>query len=208
MTAYLGFDVLDQVIPSRPRDAIDDTLVRKSSVLDPGTGQRSGDELAAVGNPSKPFAWPCFSRAKVAELRAFLDARRGRVVPCWVPSWQQDLTLAADAANGATSLTLRWAGYARHLYPLGGARRHLALWSPGQPLMLRKVNSATDPGDLVTESVGLASATDRACPAAGTLVMFLRLVRLDEDLARIRWLSRDVAEAELVFRDLPQEAPA
>lgn len=207
MTTYAGFELLDQVIPNR-RGQVPDRLTRKTSRLQPGTGISSGDDLAALGNPVRPFSWPCFSRAEVAVLRAFLDARRGRVAPVWVPTWQSDLALAADAASGATALTLRWAGYTRHLHPMGAVRRHLALWSPGQALTPIKVTTAADPDDGVTESAQLSTPLPRAFPAASTLVMFMRLCRLEEDLASIEWASAEVAECDLSFRELPMEVPA
>lgn len=206
MSTYLGLDVLDQTVHDRA-GSVEESLRRKLALLDGGTGAREADAQSGAPAPARPFLWTCLSRAAVAGLRAFLDARKGRCVPFWVPTYQQDLTLAADLGSGASSATIRWVGYALHLFPPGGARRHLALYEPGAALVYRRVTAATDPGTGLTESLALDSPAPRLFPAATTVVSFLRLCRLDDDDVRIEWSGRGFAQAELRIRDLPAEAP-
>lgn len=207
MSLYLGLDVLDQAVHDRA-GTVDESLRRKFALLDGGTGAREADAQSDAPAGARPFLWTCLSRAEVADLRAFLSARKGRCVPFWVPTYQQDLTLAADLASGASSATIRWVGYTAHMFPSGGGRRHVALYDPGASVAYRKVTAATDPGTGLTESLALDSPAPRLFPAATTIVSFLRLCRLDEDEVRIQWTSRGFAQAELRLRDLPAEAPA
>lgn len=207
MSTYLGLDVLDQVVHDRA-GTVDETLRRKFALLDTGTGAREADTQALAPSPVRPFLWTCLSRADVAVLRAFLDARAGRCVPFWVPSYQQDLTLAADLPSAGSSATVRWVGYALHMFPPGGGRRHVALYEPGTSLTFRKVTAATDPGDGLTESLALSSPAPRLFPAASTIVSFLKLCRLEEDDVRIEWAGRGYAQAALRLRELPLEAAA
>jgi len=206
VSTYLGLDVLDLTRHNR-EGTLAEIVRRKFVLLDPQTGQRVSDAQAAAPAPTRPFLWTCFSRPEITAMQAFLDARKGRCVPFWLPSYQQDLTLDQDAANGATSLTVKWVGYTGQMFPAGGGRRHLALYDPISAPVYRKVTAATDPGGRVTESLGLDSGTPRAFPAATTVVSFLKLCRLEEDKTRTNWLSRGVAEAAITVRELPQEAP-
>ena len=206
MSTYLGLDVLDLTRHNR-QGTLAETLRRKFRLLDPSTGKRVSDSQGKAPAPARPFLWTCLSRPEITAMLAFLDARKGRCVPFWLPSYQQDLTLAADAASGAISLTVRWINYTVQMFPQGGGRRHLALYDPNSSPVYRKVTAATDPGGRVTESLGLDATLPRAFPAATTVVSFLKLCRLEEDRNRTNWLSRNVAEAEIMVRELPQEAP-
>lgn len=204
-TQYQGYDVLDQRVHDR-QGKLEEQSRRRFVLLDNVTGKRQAYIPTAAPAPLRTFLWTCASRAEVAQLRAFLDARKGRAVPFWLPSYQQDLVLAADAANAATSLTVQRIAYALQMFPSTGARRHLALYPHGGgTLTLRKVSDATD-GD-PTESLALSSALPQAYPAATTIVSFLKLCRLEDDDVEIRWLGENVARASLRFRELPNEAP-
>lgn len=206
-TTYQGFDVLTAAGHNR-RGRLVDSIARAVEVLDPGTGLRAGDTRAAAPNPVRPFLWTCFTQVQITALRDFVDARKGRAVPFWVLSHNQDLQLAADASSGATTLTVHWVGYTQRLFTLGGSRRHLALYAPGSAPIYRKVTAASDPGTGLTETLTLDSPLAAALPAATTVLSFLRLCRLEDDAVTTRWITNDKAEAELRFRELPQEAPA
>jgi len=205
VTTYLGFDVLDQVMHNR-RDSTEVRSDRGFDVLDNATGLRDSWIRTHAAAPARPFLWTCFTRAQAAALRAFILARRGRAVPFWVPSYQQDLRLSSDVSAGASGLNIRWIGYQRHLFGDGGWRRHLALYDQHLQLELHKVTAAADPNDYITESLTLSAPLAHNWAAATTIVSFLHLCRLDEDGAKLSWRGQ-TAEAQLTFRELPLEAP-
>lgn len=203
---YLGLDVLDQVAHNR-RGVYQDDGQRQFELLDSGTGTRSSDARGTAPTPVRPFLWSCFDRAAVAQLRAFVHARRGRAVPFWVPTYQQDLTLATDLASGGSTATIRWVGYTKHLYANTG-RRHLAFIQPGGTMLLRKVTGATDPATYITEDLALSSSVSPTQTAARTIISFLRLCRLEADEVVLDWRGRGICEATLLIHDLGMEAPA
>lgn len=206
MSPYLGFDVLD--VGHDRREPVEDLPFRRHEVLDADTGPRSGFTFTEAPAPARSFLWTCSDLGEAAALRAFVAARRGRAVPFWVISHDRDLTLATDLLSGQDTPSVVWVGYARHLFPYGGARRHVALYRPGLAPVLREVTGATDPGTGLTESLVLDSAVGSDFPAANSIVSFLRFCRLEEDDVELEWLSRGVAQARLRFRDLPLEVPA
>lgn len=203
---YLDYDVLT-INPNRT-GGIEETLRRRATLLDNRTGRKTSDEHSAAPAPARPVTWTALGRAEIAELRAFLDARKGRAVPFWLPSYQWDLTLAEDVLEDAATLTIRWMRYRQQMWGTTGARRHVALWTLGIGTMdCYRISDATDPGDSLTETLAIAPVAVRAYPATQTVVSFLKLCRLEDDLVEISHPAAHVAEATIRIRDLPLEAP-
>ena len=128
---YLGFDIL--ALDYNRTGPFEETSRRKF-VLAGGIGKRWADEQSAAPAPGRPFTWTAFGRQEIWELLAFVDARKGRAVPFWMPSLQPDLSLSADFSPGASLATIRWIRYAQQMFGTTGARRHLALWTLGNPI--------------------------------------------------------------------------
>lgn len=203
--AYLGLDVLDG-LPTNDGE-VQDAYMRRLELLDGGTGLLTTDIRDRAPDWTRTILWRCYSRAEAAVLRDFLARRRGRAVPFWVPTFDEDFTLAADALTNASSLSVIAAGYSSLVFSLGPARHHLALQAtPGIPIY-RKVSGAVDNGN-GTETLTLATSLDRDLSASRALVSFLRYCRLDDEAPKIAWNTRDYCECELPVRELAAECPA
>lgn len=201
---YLGYDVLE--VTHNMGEAIAEAFGRQGELLENPAGRRAFDDHAGIPLPQRSFSWFAPDREAVVALRAFLVARKGRLTPFWTPTFAWDLVLAANALAAHTQITVRRTGYGQFLYS-SPARRHLAIVPPGGPRLARKVTGLTDPGN-GTEILQLDSAHGVDLSAAGTVISFLVLCRLAEDLTRIRWWGTDGAEADLTFQELPREVPA
>lgn len=204
--AYLGFDVLETA-PNRREDVegAGETLV---DWLDNPTGVFAGSARAAAPRLSRSFLFWLEGRGAIREFRAWLDARKGRAVPTWVPTWQQDLSLASDLGAADTEMVIRECGYTTDLFS-SPARRHLAFVSPGGAIACREITDSVDNGD-GTETLTLASAVGSAFLAGGPgagLVSFLTLCRLESDAAEIHYLTPTLAECALRFVEIPDEVP-
>lgn len=200
---YKGFDVMPWN-PSRDKD-IDDKMRRSVVVMDSETGNETVVDRTVAPSPLRSYTIVCFDRAEIEELFAFLDARRGRAVPFWAPTFQADLTLRADVSGGASSIQVQWVGYTQDVYPMALSRRYLALYGPDAVLGLHMVTSATD--NTTFETLGISPVAGRAYPA-DTVVSYLRLVRLEEDEVEISFPTPDTAIAVLQAREVPLEVPA
>lgn len=206
MSSYLGFDVLDLVEHNR-REPLEERVHRSFALLETATGLRRADEHSRSASPLRLFLWTVFNRTEAKAARDFLDGRKGRAVPFWLPSYQKDLTLAQDAAAAATILTIEHVRYTQLLFGTTGARRHFALYRPGSGMVFHKVTAATDPGDGLTETLSITPALASTFPKGTTLLSFLKLCRLEEDEVELTWLSRDHADVVIHCRELPNEAP-
>lgn len=201
MILYQGYEVLEEE-PNRI-DGEEVGVERSLALLDNLTGAVASETYAATPLAERPFTWFLEGRAAIADFRGFLDRRLGRLVPCWVPTWQADL--APTAAFSAAGVTVRDAGYTRTLFP-HPARRHVALITPAGGVIPRGVVAAAENGD-GTETLTLASPPGVLFPASGGLVSLLALCRLASDDVGLTWASVELAEATLRFAEIPREAP-
>ena len=205
---YLGTEVLDLTIldPNRA-SATDENTARKLAILDQLTGPVQMDPQAITPTPTSKILWTATSRAQAKLMADWIDARRGRAIPFWIPSYEADMNLAVDLASGGTIATVRWTGYHEYVWSKGFGRRHVAIHTPGFPLEYKAiVGSAHTPGS-ATQTITFSSGTARDYAAASTTIMFLRYSRLDSDDVRRTWLSNAVVEADIPLRELPIEEP-
>jgi hypothetical protein len=204
---YLGADVLTGF--SYVQDPAGETYNRRVSVAGGQAGKRSLDAQDPMAGWTRTLLLKCDGTDAVEALRAFLDARRGRALPFWLPTWDEDLTLAAGAAAEATEISIACpadVGYDRLLWPPGECRRYLQLWTWGSSPSYHHVTGIGTAalGALpLTISPPLPAAITTACR-----VSFLRYCRLDTDAPKLAWQGPAYAECELPMRELTQEYPA
>lgn len=205
--SYLGFEVLE--LNYNRIGGIEDRLHRKFVLLDPRTGKRKPDEQSPAPAGVRPFTWTAIGRNEIAVMRTFLDARVGRAVPFWFPSYQWDLELSEDVVETQASLSILWIRYTQQMFGTTGARRHVALWTLGDGSVMDyyRTIDADDPGNELTESITIDPAAVRDYEGATTVVSFLKLCRLESDEVSIVYPSGNVAEATISVRELPLEAP-
>ncbi len=204
--SFLGYDVLE--LNYNRVGAFEERLRRKFVLLSSKTGRRIADEQAPAPTTTRPFTWTAIGRDEITAMRTFLDARKGRAVPFWLPSFQWDLALAEDIAQNQSGATIRWVRYKQQMWGTTGARRHLALWSLGEGVMdYCRITGATDPTNYLTETLTLDPVAQRDYSRAQTVLSFLKLCRLDEDRIEVSYPSPQVAEATIRVRELPLEAP-
>lgn len=150
------------------------------------------------------------SRAELLDAKALIaETLQGRLKSFWVPSWVEDLTLAAAIADDDTTISVRGWHYGDFYSGEGLGREHIAIYAktqgePPTPLY-RKITAAARHED-GTETLTLDSAPGIATDAA-TLVSFLHYVRCSDDKLVIEWESMQVGVLELPVIDIPKEAP-
>jgi len=205
--SYLGFDVLE--LNYNRVGPVEERVQRRFVLLDPKTGTRRSDEQSESPAAVRPFTWTAIGRSEITAMRTFLDTRVGRAVPFWFPSLQWDLSLVEDILKDEATATIRWVRYAQQMYGTTGARRHVALWTLGKGSVMDcyRIAGADDPGDYETESLTLDPVALRAYSKETTVVSFLKLCRLEDDVIEISYPSGRVADALIRVRELPLEAP-
>jgi hypothetical protein len=205
MSTYLGYDVLE--LNYNRIGSFQDMSHRKFVLLDSKTGRRTTDEQSPAPEGNRPFTWTAFGDVEIAAMRTFLEARKGRAVPFWFPSFQWDLSLAQDVIATQAIITIDWIRYTQQMWGTTGARRHIAVWTLRNPAMdYYQITNANDPGDGLTETLTLSPAAIRDYPAATRVISFLKFARLDQDLVEISYPAVGIAQATIRVRDLPLEA--
>lgn len=200
---YHGYEVLTE--PADRTGATTSRHDRGVSVIASTVGKRLVLDRWGVPSVVRSFSWLAFDRPAIAALKAFLARRKGRVVPCWIPSDQADLVLSQEASAGSSALVIRRIGYAQHVFPTGSGRRHLYVSKQDGTLQPLAVTSALDNLD-GTESLGVSPALDQRLPA-GTALGYLVLCRLESDAVRLAFTTPHTCEAQLSFVELPKETP-
>jgi hypothetical protein len=204
--SYLGYDVLE--LNYNRIGAFEERLRRKFVLLNSKTGRNVTDDQAPAPAPSRPFTWTAVGRAEITAMRDFLNARQGRAVPFWLPSFQWDLALSDDVPQNQSSVTIYWVRYKQQMWGTTAARRHLAIWSLGDGTMdYCQITTATDPANYLTETLTLDPVAIRDYPQGKTVLSFLKFCRLEDDRVEISYPSPQVAEATIRIRELPLEAP-
>jgi hypothetical protein len=205
VTTYLGFNVLDAGVHNM-RDEIAESFGRLGSPLDSTTGPRTFDDQAGIPLATRSFTWTAIGRTNCNAIRTFLDACQGRLNPFWVPTCCWDLPLAADVSTGSSEMIVQKTGYRESLAGIP-ARSYLAVFARGQAMAIRKVTGAAA-DTAITEKISISAVPPVPWPAASTVVSFLVLCRLAEDITTIKWMSPTICEAGIKFQEVPLEVPA
>jgi hypothetical protein len=202
-TVYQGFDVFE-IEPSAVNER-EFTHRRSMARLDSRTGKlRARDRSGVAVVRPDGFVWLLDGRTEIQSYRDFIAARKGALVPVWVPTWNRDLEMDADLSAGNMNLSISKIGYTKFMFPTV-ARRHIAFLLADGTRHYRKITGASEGSS--NEVLTLDGSIGVLIPKA-TMVCFLTLVRLATDEPELVWHNRDLAEAVLDFVELPKEVPA
>lgn len=203
---YLGYPVLEL----RPDEAADlqAAYARKLVTLDNQVALPDVDDFSGIAWPTQSHPILALTRADQASLRSLLYWLQGRAQALWVPSWQNDVTLANAVATTDTSLTVRWCGIARYLYGLPG-RKHLRIELTNGTILYRTATAVVENGQL-TESLSLDSALGVAVVESAVRdISWMMLATLASDTVEIEHVTDGdgVASCTLSFAGVPAEEP-
>jgi len=204
---YAGLDVLTEPLmgPAPPGEGYN----RRAATVGGQPGVRVLRAQDDAAGWTRTLAFQLSGQARIEAMRAFLDARKGRAVPFWLPTWDEDLTLAGTCSAGSGFVYVCCpvdVGYDTLVYPLGPHRRHVQLWTHGAAPAYHKLTALGDWADDVREIDLTPNLTATATIA--TRVSYLRYVRLDTDAPVIARRGPGYASCELPVREIPLECPA
>jgi hypothetical protein len=134
-------------------------------------------------------------------FRAWFHTQLGACVPFWLPSYHQDLVLAAPVADIDTTITIRFMAYTARYYAADN-RKVLAFVRADGTLIKRDVASAVDNGD-GTETITLNEALGEDWEQTfGNGICFCWYGRLADDKAEIQWHGQHVSTVSLSMVEL------
>jgi hypothetical protein len=203
-TQYRGFDVLE--LAPNWESTLKRSYKRSLVTIDPKVGPIAVIDKGGSAIVGQDFPWWIDGHANVTMFRAFILRRLGQLNPFWIPTWDQDLVLAADVGSADGGILIQSEFYSRFLFS-SPARRFVAFIPiDGSGNVYRQITAAVDNGN-GTETLTLDSATGKTFAKAATMISFLTLARLASDKVEIKWNSSEHAESVLSLQEVPRETP-
>lgn len=200
--SYGGVPVILQ--PPNRSESLDQAFQRILSELDNQTGRRRILDSAGRSFTTQIHNWMCNGRAQQHDIRKLLYYLRGRARAVWMPTFNEDVTVARVAALGASIVDIEKIGYAY----TGGAvdgRKHVLL------------TDGSDYQGIEITGLGAALATDEErlltgdtldfALTPGQAFSFMDTARLDQDTVEITHHtdSDGVCEVSAAFRSFRNE---
>jgi hypothetical protein len=147
----------------------------------------------------RQHAYQFRTRADIAAFRRFLRRRSGRVVPAWIPSWNDDFIVTEDVESSAGVLTVIDNGY-RTFVDAHEVRRDIAIFRRGVALpIMRRITDVVDNFDgtvnlVLDTTVGATFPTEQI-----KRVCHMNLFRLGSDSVTLQWHTDIAMSATLNF---------
>jgi hypothetical protein len=197
---YRGRPILTQ----RPNEAESLTrqFVRLLATLD--SGLSASAQVTDVSKRALPMlAWRWIGNGREAhnQYNALLYWLAGRFRALWVPSWGDDLTLAAPIAPADTSINIHACGYSLYAFDRPG-RRDIRIELTDGAVYYRCIVAAVEIPD-GGERLTLDSAFGRAIALSDIVrISWLVLSRSDNDAIEIEHITdaEGVARSEIIFQ--------
>ncbi len=175
-----GLNVMDNAeMPEEFRQQI--------TYIDNETGQFSTSTRWARHKRSSMKGFVCHSRAEILTLRKLLLAFRGKQKSWWLPTFAEDMTIAANLSIGTSTIDISHIGYARFV---GGAL------SPRDTIRVT-FTDGTSLTRTIASAIEVSSTVERLTlnttwPANRTMaeirrIEYLELVRFDTDVFTFRY---------------------
>jgi len=187
---YLGTPVLED----RPEWSDNPTMQygRDVELIDGNTGGALVDDISGKPWPIQSHRWQVYGRAAHDSLRQLLYALAGKVGRVWLPTWQDDLYPAADAAGNTMDVTN--GGYTVYLHGQNG-RRDIRVQLVDGTVFYRRITASAEI-DTDTERLQLDSAWPSTIAKANVVsISFMALCRLDTDAVEIHHWTDSVGAA-------------
>lgn len=164
---------------------------------DDGYGLLEFDPTSNWPTIIRQHQWLLKNRADVTAFRKFLNRRKGRFAPFWLPTWNDDFTVATAATATSPILTVRDNGYFTYVNA-HDARRDIAIFLRNSPTpILRRINDVVDNTDGTVNLVLDANIGTDFEPSEVKRVCHLNLYRLGSDAVTLTRHSNSVAAITL-----------
>lgn len=199
---YRGIDVL---MPSADySDNVEFEINRAQTRIDFERGRYVIDatNVAAIGGIGHSLVFQ--NHLQTSDFFAWLNTRKGRLWPVWVPTWSNDFQVVNDIAGGALSMTVQRIDYTS-LYLIDGApaanRRDVMIRLTNGQYFFRRITGASYDGN--TEIITIDSALGQLVPVSAIdRVCFLVPSRLEADAVELAWYTGNIMRAAFRLTDL------
>lgn len=162
---------------------------RKISVIDHDVGIQTVDDASGKPVSTRDYHWVEHGRPAISALRAWLFARKGRLMPIWIPTWRMDITLVSDVLANALSIDIAHISYTRFLTHSVN-RRDVRIQLVDGSVFYRRITDAADNGSYETLTID-ADMGVSITPDDVSMISFMELHRLGSDAIAFSWPTID-----------------
>jgi hypothetical protein len=145
------------------------------------------------------------SRSEISDLSTFFNMIKGRFYTIWMPSFQPDIKVIYPFIAIETYLNIEETQYSAYWMSSSVVGRHILIEWPDGSYVARKIISEPN-----GNTIGLDAAVGKACSWAELPylnISFLYFVRLDQDEISMVYETPEIADCELNFITISEEAP-
>lgn len=205
LPVYRGAPVLEE-LQDWTREP-EGSLERNLFVFDPGTGLVSAEDIGGIPFPAQRMRYLLTGRAALDAWRKRLFALRGKQGAFWVPTFCDDLELAASTAPNGAQIDVGWLGFTQLTNPPPVQRRDIRVRLRSGAILYRRILSAVELSGTV-ERLSLDSALSASAINPGDVaqISFMHLSRADSDTAELAWWDGETAETALSVRAFRTDA--
>lgn len=201
LDVYRGFPVL----PLEPdeRTPLNNGIERMLVELDNQTSIPIWRDTASKPFTYQQYAWVLEGRSELTQFENLLQVLRGRAQPLWVPTFMQDMVLAASVAANAQTLVVQRCGFTL----TGGPRpdRQDIMIETAAGRIYRRITASAF-NSQGQEVIAIDSPIPSGfSPSAVVRICFIILMRLNQDSITIEHQTDTdgVATALVTFRSAP-----
>jgi uncharacterized phage protein (TIGR02218 family) len=199
MTTFRGVELLDARGDRQPTSA--ESAPAFNEIVESKAGIFSVWVASRYKQWERSFLWLARNRTELVEMEEFIERRRGRFNPFWVPTYCSDLTLVQATSIGAHEIVVKDSEFLLQ-------EKHVAVITPTTVEPFTIVGKESNGNGTTTltlwrdvDDPGISVALN---PNA-VLISFLKYVRLRDDSVAVDFTAGGVASALLEFVELPYE---
>lgn len=198
---YDGFHVL--TLESDWSDRLDRGQQRLLDTIESATGMPEQVDTARRPFPTQRHQWVLEGAGDHAQFYALAQVLRGRATPVWVPTWMDDMRLAAPTTISGSTVTVARCGFTL----AGGPRperEHIMIETVDGRHIYRRITNSAVAG--INETLLLSAPIGEVLSPSNVLrICFMSLMRLDHDSIEIDHKTdiEGVSEVQVTFRAAP-----
>ena len=200
---YSGVDVL--TLPPNTADGdTDETYDRDFDTVDFAKGSWFISDHSDGPMVSRPYTWTLKTRQEIMNFLAFLEVRKGKAIPFWMPSWGKDIEITQDVGASDLNILIKNIGYTRYIKQ--HANRSVLIFYPADgstPIIRTITGSAESAGNQETLSLNTSFGTLKH-PTDFRAISFLTYGRMDQDSFELTWYTDSIADVTFRVREVLQ----
>lgn len=199
---HQGLDVL--TLSPNTVDDQDDTFYRAFDSVDSSIGSWFVNTHANAPTVSRPYSWLLRTRDEIANVLAFLEVRKGKLTPFYIPTWSVDLELVQEVSASDPNIVVKNIGYTRYISTHNNRSKLIFFKRDGSSPIIKNILGSSETSDAV-ETLTLDTSFGAIIRPADILgISFLTYVRMDTDLFELIWLTNSSATIQFRVKEIMQ----